>query len=132
MACTQIKLEGPDSPPIIYPKLPVQSKVITPVDYKVVNFNYLFDYAKSNGKHRDRVPLWKPMKESKHIDPFSGKKYKPLPPILFDFAGQPAGWGVPVGDILGHGSAVMQSLVGHSDMVLDGYRQHEVTVVVQV
>ncbi|KZV77119.1 hypothetical protein PENSPDRAFT_746896 [Peniophora sp. CONT] len=123
-----IKLEGPQPAPYIYPKTQAAAKIINPPDYKIVNFNYLFDYARATGHHRDRLPVWGPMKKSKHFDPFTGKPYKPLPPILFDLIGHPAGWGVSVAEAFGRGETLKQTFIGGGDNVLQGYRHVEIVI----
>ncbi|VDC02537.1 unnamed protein product [Peniophora sp. CBMAI 1063] len=130
MAPVQIKLEDPQSP-YFYPKSLALAKVINVADYKVVNYNYLFEHARKQGKHRDRLPLYNPMKMSKHIDPWTGQKYTPLPPILFDLVGQPAGWGINVGDAYARGPTLGQSLIGGNDLVLQGYRHIEIEINVE-
>lgn len=124
-----IKLEGS---PYIYPTSLAAAKIINVPDYKVVNFNYLFDYASSTGQRRDRLPLYTPMKMSKYVDPFTGNWVKPMPPILFDVRGQPAGWGVSVAELHGRGPTTTHGFIGANDNVLQGYQHIDIDITVEV
>lgn len=132
MSSVQVKLEGPQPQPYFYPKSLAAAKIINVPDYRIINFNYLFEHAKKTGHHRDRLPLYNPMKKSKHVDPFTGKNYRTLPPILFDQIGSPAGWGVPLADAYARGPVLGETFIGANDDVLGQYRQIDMDITVEV